>query len=137
MEQILLVKPFNESFFRDVQLLFHLSSKYSPLSDIRSILKREQLHLGCMIFSAESGERYLLRNVIRLILKLSHQPYANKIRAITLKKSRIGCDYFLGQITVNTDENSFVLDYVWQWSAFSKPIGYDRFVKFETIQIPQ
>ncbi|RMG38674.1 MAG: hypothetical protein D6732_04950 [Methanobacteriota archaeon] len=131
VKKIMKDRLFPDPLLEDLHQIFDLRNKFSPLSDIRSILKRENHHLNRIIFSNNSSERYPLRNVIRLICKLAQVEFASSIEKIYLQKMRLGCDYFTGSIMVDTEISEFLVEYEWCWTDFNKGIGFDRFSHFE------
>lgn len=128
-------KPFEPNLQDEILKIFQYRKQFSPLSDIRSIIRREKNQLEKIIFSADSSERFPIRNIIRLICKLSTLESAAKIKNMFFKEMRLGCDYFSGKIVLDTEEKEIMITYDWCWTDFNRGIGFDRFPKFEITEI--
>ena len=126
---------FSATVSEDVHQILRLRNKFSPLSDIRSILKREGLHLNRIIFSNNSSERFPLRNIVRLICKIANLEFAQYIQSIYFKEMRLGCDYFKGSLVIDTEEKERMIEFEWCWTDFNRGIGFDRFSYFEVKEL--
>ncbi len=130
IEQLIKHPEFSGQLQTDILQIISFMRIYSPLTDIRQILKKEGVRLLSIIVSSSPSHRLPLRNIIRLIAKLSDLEFSKEIAKIYLKSMRIGCNYFSGEMTVDTANECYEINYRWCWTDFSNGIGYDRFSKF-------
>ncbi len=135
IRELLTSETFNPSIQTELEYIIGLRRKYSPLSDILSILKREGKSLTFITFK-KSGFQFLpLRNVIRVLLKLSSVESSHLYKKIEIYGMEIGCDYFKGKCCIYLEESCIKINYLWRWTGFEGDIHYDKFINFETIEI--
>lgn len=111
--------------------IFRISKLYSPLLDIRLALQEENLLLQKIIFALPTA-KYFIRNIVRVLAKVSVGSYKSQISRITFLEMSNGCDYFKGIFIIDfIDQTSHKIIYIWQWTAYMDGIDFDKFRDYE------
>lgn len=127
---------YSETIQNSISKLIDLIIEYSPMSDVNYILYKTGIKLpGLGLRNGDSGSWMPIRNVGRLLAKVSTQDYISPITFVEIETMECGCDYFQGKLVVSLEDGSqYQGKYRWQWTAFSgNERSFDKFTTFPII----
>ena len=122
---------FSESLKETIEKLEEFSYKYSPLSDVNQICRRENTRLSYISFSNGGRNRFPIRNIIRVIARLGRESLGSKICGLHFRSMTLRCDTFEGSAIIDLEnQHSKNLEFRWKWTDFDGQINYDKFTYF-------
>ena len=122
---------FSESLKETIEKLEEFSYKYSPLSDVNQICRRENTRLLHASFTNGGTNRFPIRNIIRIIARLGRESFESKICGLHFRSMTLRCDTFEGNAIIDLENgDSKDLEFRWKWTDFDGEINYDKFTNF-------